>query len=133
MASLWWAFEACGLPSVLSLLVGIGASAFSAAALGAVLVRARAGRLMSWLSLPLALLPIGVGAAGMVFWRTHVNRMLGGGLVDPTSWALIRDERYRAADGCVAVGGAFSSLPLLLGMIAFGCVYLRRAAPTPQK
>ena len=121
------AFQACGWPSWLSLLVALGGLAFSTVALSAALLRAPRAALLSWAALAGALLPVGVGAAGMLIGRSRVERALASGFADPTQLAAIREEGYRYAGSCVTVGVAFTALPLLLAAVALAAAYALRA------
>jgi hypothetical protein len=130
MVSVWWAFQACGWWSWLSLLVALGALALAAVALIVALSRARAAVLLAWLALAVALLPVGVGAAGMAFGRSRVNQAVASGFVDPSQLERIREEGYREAGSCVTLGGTFTALPLLLAVAALAAAYaLRPRAP----
>jgi len=123
MADVWWSFSACGWTSWLTLLTALGAMAFAAITLAAVLFRARAGALMSWVALAISLLPIGAGAAGMAVGRSRVNQAIAGGLLDPSQLARIREQGYREAGSCVTLGVSFAAVPLLLALGALGAAY----------
>lgn len=119
-------FQACGWPSWLSLLVALGAVAFATIALSSALLRAPRAVLISWAALAVALLPVGVGAAGLVIGRSSVERMIAGGFADPSQLAAIREEGYRYAGSCVTVGVALTALPCLLSAVALALVYALR-------
>jgi hypothetical protein len=123
VADIWWALQACGWPSWLSLLVGLGAFVLSAVAIVTSLARARAAALRSWLAVAIAVLPTGVGAAGMAIGRSQVNRLIAGGFADPSQLTRIREEGYHEAGACLTVGGASSVLPLLLAFVALTAAY----------
>jgi hypothetical protein len=120
------AFQACGSPSLLSLLVGLGGVAFSTVALIATLSQARRAVLLSWAALAIALLPAGVGAAGLLLGRAAIERAIASG-ADPSQLAAIREQGYRNAQSCITVGVAFTALPLLLAAVALVTAYAVRA------
>jgi len=110
----------------LSLLAGLGGLALSMIALGAALFRARAAVLLSWLALSVALLPAALGAIGMTIGRARMDRAIASGFVDPSQLARIREEGYREAGSCVAVGGAFTALPLCFAIAALAAAHSLR-------
>lgn len=116
-------FQACGWPSWLSLLVALGGVAFATLALSSALLRAPRAVLLSWAALAVALLPVGVGAAGLLIGRSRVEGMIAGGVVDPSQLVAIREEGYREAGSCVTVGVAMTALPLLLAAVALALAY----------
>lgn len=115
--------QACGWPGWLSFLVALGGVAFSTVALSRALLRASRAALLSWAALAAALLPVGVGAAGLLMGRSRVERLIADGLVDPSQLVAIREEAYRYAGSCVTVGVAFTALPLLLAALALAAAY----------
>lgn len=119
-------FQTCGWPSWFSFLVALAGLAFSTIALSKALLRAPRAVLLSWAAVAVALLPVGVGAAGLVIGRSRVERMIAGGLVDPSQLVAIREEGYRYAGSCVTVGVAMTALPLLLAAVALAAAYALR-------
>jgi hypothetical protein len=126
MAGVWQLFQECGWPSWLSLLLGLLAFALSVTAFGVALSRSRVRVLLSWLALSVALLPFGVGAGGMELGRARVDRVLTLPFTDASQRERIRDEGYREAASCVAVGGAFSAPALFLALTALATAYALR-------
>lgn len=116
-------FQACGWPSWFSLLVALVAVAVATIALSNALLRAPRAVLLSWAALAVALLPVGVGAAGLVIGRSRVEGIISGGFVDPSQLVAIREQGYREAGSCVTVGVAMSALPLLLAAVALARAY----------
>jgi hypothetical protein len=93
------------------------------------LFRIRARVLIAWLSLSVALLPLGVGAVGVQLGRSRVDQALRTPFVDTSQRERIREEGYREARSCVAVGGAFSAPPLLLSLLALALAHSLLRAP----
>ncbi|HYQ42059.1 MAG TPA: hypothetical protein VER11_08825 [Polyangiaceae bacterium] len=134
MAGVWQLFQECGWPSWFSLLLGLGAFALSLTALVVALSRGRARTSLFWFALVVALLPIGVGAAGMQIGRARVDHVLSLPFTDASQRERIRELGYREAASCVAVGGAFSMPPLLIALSALAGAYaLRRKHVGPQR
>jgi hypothetical protein len=126
-------FQECGWPSWFSLLAALAGLAFSTAALSAALLRPRRALVLSWAAFAVALLPAGVGAAGLLIGRSRIERVIAGGFADPSQLAAIREEGYRSAGSCVTVGVAFTALPLLLAGLAIAAAYgLRARAAAPH-
>ncbi len=123
MPNVWMLFHQCGWPSWFSLALGLATSVFSAIVLGVALLRGRAAVLPSWLALAAAFFPVAAGALGMALFRTKVDRLLTSGSLDPSQIERLRAEGYDEAAGCVAIGGAFTALPLLLAGIALAVAY----------
>ncbi len=121
--------QECGWPSWLCLLAGLLALALSTSALGMALLRVRGNVLLSWLALAVALLPIGVGGAGVALGRARVDQLLALPASDSSQRVRIREERYQAAASCIAVGGTFSAPPLLFAVIALSTAYMCRRKP----
>ena len=117
-------FQECGWPSWLALLTALVGLAFSTAALSTALLRAPRAVLLSWVALAIALLPVGVGVAGLMIGRSRVDWAIAGGFADPTQLAAIREEGYRHAGSCVTVGVFFTALPLLLALVALAAAYV---------
>jgi len=122
-------FQACGWPSWLSFLIALAGIAFSTLALSKALLRSPRARLLSCAALAVALLPAGVGVAGLVIGRSRVERIIAGGFADPSRLDAIREEGYRYAGSCVTVGVTFTALPLLLAAVALVAAYALRAGP----
>jgi hypothetical protein len=122
-------FQACGSPSWLSFLIALGGIAFSTVALSRALLRAPRALLLSWAALVVALLPAGVGVAGLVIGRSRIEGVIAAGFADPSQLVAIREEGYRYAGSCVTVGVAFTALPLLLAALALAAAYMLRAGP----
>jgi hypothetical protein len=90
--------------------------------------------LWSWLLLAVALVPAGIGSAGMACGRSKIDRSIAAGLVDPSVVDRIREEGYRAAESCVPMGGVFAAPALLVALAALAAAYAlrtrtRRPAP----
>lgn len=132
MAGGWWIFQECGWPSWLCLLLAALAFTLVVIAFGAALLGARTSLLLAWLALGFSLSPLGMGAAGVEVGRARVDRALSGPFVDTSQSERIRAEGYREAGSCVAVGGAFSALPLLLAAATLATAYALRRKPPVQ-
>ncbi|HET7539622.1 MAG TPA: hypothetical protein VFK05_07115 [Polyangiaceae bacterium] len=129
MAKAWWAFQECGWPSWLCLLLTLLGFALAVAVFGAALLRARTSVLLGWMALGFALSPLAAGALGQESGRAKVDGVLSAPSIDATQRERIRLEGYREAQSCVAVGGALSTPPLLLAAAALVTAYaLRRKA-----
>jgi len=126
MARNWWAFQECGWPSWLSLLLSALAFAFSIAAFGLALLRAHAPVGMAWLAVGFALSPLGMGAMGEQIGRSRVDRVISGPFADASQRERIRAEGYREARSCVAVGSTLSVPSLLLASVALASAYALR-------
>lgn len=133
MARVWWAFQECGWPSWLSLLLATLAFAAVVAAFGAALLRTRASVLLAWLALAFALSPLGVGAAGVEIGRAKVDQVLSLPFTDASQRERIREEGHREAGSCLAVGGMFSVPPLLLAAVALATAYALRRKPVARE
>lgn len=99
---------------------------FSTVALSAALLRAARARLLSWTALAVALLPVGVGAAGMMIGRSSVERAIESAFADPSQFVAIGEEGYRDAGACVTIGLALAAMPLLLAAGALVAAYAFR-------
>ncbi|HYQ15383.1 MAG TPA: hypothetical protein VEQ58_06495 [Polyangiaceae bacterium] len=126
MASGWHVLQECGWPSWISILAGLLAFALSAVALCLALLRRQRAILLAWLALALSLSPSGVGAGGMVIGRSRTDRIVDGGFADPSALERIREEGYREARSCLAVGSTVTVLPLLLAVSALAAAYALR-------
>jgi hypothetical protein len=118
VASVWHVFQSCGWASWLCLLAGLLAVPLSLVALSVVLLRARVGKLLSWIALVICVLPFGIGIAGRQLGRSKIDMVISGPEIDPAFRGRIREEGYKEADQCVAVGGTLSTLPALLALCA---------------
>lgn len=130
MASVWHVFQACGWMSWLCLLAGILTSVFSVIAVVVAIARAKAAVLVAWVVLAIALVPVGLGAVGMVLGRSKVEQAIAGESIDPEMRERIRQEGYLEAGGCVQVGGALTAPPFLLAALALGTAYALRRKVT---
>ena len=130
MASVWHVFQACGWMSWLCFLAAMLTSVCSVAAVVVAIARVKAAVLLAWVALAIALLPLGLGAVGMALGRAKVEQAIAGESIDPEMRERIRQEGYLEAGGCVEVGAALSSPPLLLAAIALGAAYALRRKVT---
>ena len=116
MSGVWYVFQGCGAASWLVMLAAIIAMPLSMFAIALAIGRVRTAKLVAGIALIVALLPLGIGAAGMSFGRAKVDAVLASGAIDPTFRERIRVEGYKEADGCVLVGVGFGALPLIFAV-----------------
>ena len=100
------------------MLASVLATPLALVALSVALLRSRVSRLLSWVALVVCLFPFGIGVAGQQLGRSKVDQVISGPEIDPAYRGRIRDEGYREADQCLAVGGTLSALPALLALCA---------------
>lgn len=131
MAAAWGTFREAGFVAWIILLVGLIALAASAATLLMVAARARVAPWLAMATMVLGAMAAGLGGAGVLYGRSVVDRVLGGGVVSPVQAERIRRQGYLEARSAAKVGLFFAHLPIAVGLTMF----LRRrksdGAPLP--
>jgi hypothetical protein len=126
VSGVWQTFQECGFPSYVCLLTSLLAITLSCVSLVFALLGARVVVVLAWLAVTASLLPVGVGAIGMVWGRLKVERALDTEAIEPQQRERIRHEGNREAAGCVALGGVLSGPPVALAAVALALAYTRR-------
>lgn len=125
MSEAWYAFQSCGWPAWICLLLGILAAPLALGALLAGLLRSSWSRLLAWAALGVSLAPPAMGAIGQQRGRALTDSVIDSPAVDPEVRERIREEGYKEAAACLTVGGVTGAVPLAFALGALAFAYTR--------